>query len=520
MKGVSIERQSSEVFQDVIDNMPIGLVLYQAIRDAEGRVVDFLYVFANEAYAKITGRPLHRVVGSTLSEVYPPASEQGFLVRLMAVMQSGQPVRFEERLVGSGSDRWIDINLVKQGDGVLFTFQDISETKQLQRKEREQKEQLISVLNGCQIALSLFEPIRNDQGTIIDFRYVTHNEANARLINWTGTEVPRQTMLDLLPGLVACGMFARYVQVAETGVPQRIEQVYQADGIDGVFDISIARQGEGIVVSVVDQTPLRQALNQAESLVGQLKQSNEYLQQFAYVASHDLQEPLRKVKSFGDVLMDQYGDVLGETGADLVKRMQNATTRMQSLVRDLLAYSRLSTGANLMAPVSLDTLLKEVLDDLDLTIRQTRAIIIIEFLPVVTGNRAQLTQLFSNLLSNALKFHKPGQRPDIVIRGQYLIGHIFTDLKPLAAKKRYVQIDVIDNGIGFDEQHSERVFQMFQRLHSVSKYPGTGVGLALCKKITENHGGAIAVRSKAGVGTTFTITLEADAKSFPDLPMA
>ncbi|GAA4410486.1 hypothetical protein GCM10023187_35140 [Nibrella viscosa] len=508
MKGVSLERQSSELFQEVIDNMPIGLVLYQAIRDGEGKIVDFLYVFANEAYAGITGRAIHQVIGSTLSEVYPLASERGFLSRLMQVMQSGLPIRFEERLLDNGPDRWIDISLVKQGDGVLFTFQDISETKRLEQQERRQKEQLASVLNGCQIAVSLFEPIRNEQGTIIDFKYITHNEANARLINWPDTTVPRQTMLDVLPGLVECGLFARYVQVAETGIPQRIEQAYHADGLEGVFDVSIARQGEGIVVSVVDQTPLRKALHQAESLVGQLKQSNEYLQQFAYVASHDLQEPLRKVKSFGDILMDQYGNVLGQNGTDLVRRMQNATTRMQSLVRDLLAYSRLSTGTNPPAPVNLNALLKEVLDDLELTVQQTDAVITVDRLPVVVGNRAQLTQLFSNLLSNALKFHKPNQCPDIIISAHHPTGPLLAEVQPLAIKKQYVQIDIIDNGIGFDPQHTERVFQMFQRLHSASRYPGNGVGLALCKKIAENHGGAISVKSRPGVGTTFTVTLE------------
>jgi light-regulated signal transduction histidine kinase (bacteriophytochrome) len=255
---------------------------------------------------------------------------------------------------------------------------------------------------------------------------------------------------------------------------------------------------------------LAQANTQLQQANENLLRSNGNLEQFAYVASHDLQEPLRKIQSFGDILKSHYSDSLGE-GIHHVMRMQAAANRMATLIKALLAYSRLSTRQQAITPVSLDQLVHTVLSDLEVVIAETRAEVKVEALPTVQGDALQLGQLFQNLLSNALKFHHPTNVPQIHITAQPIFA---TDLPALVKPSReaavYHRIDVTDNGIGFEERYAERIFQVFQRLHGKSQYPGTGIGLAICEKVVANHGGAITAASQPGQGATFSVYLPAD----------
>lgn len=239
-----------------------------------------------------------------------------------------------------------------------------------------------------------------------------------------------------------------------------------------------------------------------------LIRSNQNLQQFAYIASHDLQEPLRKIQQFGDLLQSQYAVQLNE-GINYLERIQAAASRMSTLIRDLLTFSRISTQQDTTGSVSLSKVIQMVLVDLDLRIQETNATIdISDSLPTVQGDKTQLGQLFMNLLSNALKFRRVDVTPHIRIRSSKLSA---TDLPlsvtPTRQAPFYYRIDVTDNGIGFDEKYLDRIFQVFQRLHSKHQYAGTGIGLAICEKVVANHGGAITARSKAGQGATFSVFL-------------
>ena len=245
-----------------------------------------------------------------------------------------------------------------------------------------------------------------------------------------------------------------------------------------------------------------------------LQRSNANLQQFAYIASHDLQEPLRKIRSFGDILRTKYAAELGE-GVDLLTRMQIAASRMSGLIKDLLTYSRISTHQEAALPVPLNRVINAALQDLDLSIRETNAQIDVVALPVVQGNYGQLEQLFQNLLSNALKFRREDQSgvpvpPQIRVSTQTVAA---TDLpsgvKPARKAALYHLIEVADNGIGFDEKYLDRVFQIFQRLHTRREFSGTGIGLAICEKVAINHGGAITAVSHPDQGTTFQVYLPA-----------
>ena len=252
---------------------------------------------------------------------------------------------------------------------------------------------------------------------------------------------------------------------------------------------------------------VRQRTGQLKTSVEDLQRSNENLQQFAYIASHDLQEPLRKIQQFGDLLRDQYGPHLGD-GIDYLKRMQLAASRMSTLIKDLLDYSRITTQRETATGVSLTKVLETVLSTMDLGIEETGARVTVEPLPTVAGDTTQLTQLFNNLLSNALKFQRAGSQPVIVVRYQLINA---TELPPSVQLSRpvstYHQISVVDNGIGFEEKHADRIFQVFQRLHGKGEYAGTGIGLAICAKVAANHNGAITADSQPGQGATFSVYL-------------
>lgn len=240
-----------------------------------------------------------------------------------------------------------------------------------------------------------------------------------------------------------------------------------------------------------------------------LKRSNDNLQQFAYVASHDLQEPLRKIRTFGDLLKAQYGQLIGP-GLVYLERMQAASTRMATLIRDLLTYSRLSHKPIDWVAVSLDSVLDTVLGDLDLLVADLGAQVRVEeCLPTVAGDEGQLEQLFLNLVSNALKFRKPGPGlPLVNIRSQFVpVSDLPPALELNPSVEGYHRIDVIDNGIGFEEKYLDRIFEVFQRLHSRQTYAGTGIGLAICQQVAKAHGGVITATSQPGHGASFHVYL-------------
>jgi PAS domain S-box-containing protein len=237
---------------------------------------------------------------------------------------------------------------------------------------------------------------------------------------------------------------------------------------------------------------------QLEDTNTSLERSNQELQDFAYVASHDLQEPLRKIQAFGNLLEEEYGDKLGE-GKDYLARMRGAAARMSALIEDILSFSRVTTKARGFTPVNLNVVAVEVLEDLETRIEDTKATINIKSLPTIDADAMQIRQLLQNLIANALKFHKPGENPEVTISATTEILQ--------SNHKKYCKLEIRDNGVGFDEKYLDRIFAVFQRLHTRDSYEGTGIGLAVCRKIVERHGGRITAESKPGEGATFIISL-------------
>jgi signal transduction histidine kinase len=247
---------------------------------------------------------------------------------------------------------------------------------------------------------------------------------------------------------------------------------------------------------------------QLQDQINRLNTSNRELEQFAYVASHDLQEPLRKISAFAELLSDQYKDKLHGDGEIYIDRITNSSQRMRSLITDLLNYSRVSRTTT-TEPVNLNSLVGNVKDDLEILIKEKRARIDHSPLPIVTGNNLEFRQLFQNLISNSLKFSKPGVDPVITIVSGESTAEDLAHVPLRDYNTPYVTIRFTDNGIGFEEEYAEKIFVIFQRLHGKDSYEGTGIGLAICKKIAEKYGGTIYARSSIGNGASFFVILPA-----------
>jgi PAS domain S-box-containing protein len=258
-----------------------------------------------------------------------------------------------------------------------------------------------------------------------------------------------------------------------------------------------------------DVTAIRMAQDDLEQKISDLNKSNKELEQFAYVASHDLQEPLRKITSFGDRLKLKFGNQLPAEAAEYVNRMFDASMRMQNLISDLLLFSRLTRSTEPFNPVSLDAVLKNILNDIEMKIQQRGAKINISPLPVIDAVETQMQQLFQNLILNSLKFQKPGNRTEIEITSEIKSGF---ELNLKNSRRKYCKIMISDNGIGFEQKESERIFALFQRLHGRSEFEGTGIGLSVCKKIIENHHGMIYATSEEGKGSVFTVIIPVKQK--------
>jgi PAS domain S-box-containing protein len=253
-----------------------------------------------------------------------------------------------------------------------------------------------------------------------------------------------------------------------------------------------------------DIQDLKEAQQAIATYVKKLEDSNKELQEFAFIASHDMQEPLRKIESFSRLLLARTPDNFDEQQRDYLDRIRSAVDRMRTMIDDLLLLSRVSTKAQMFTRIDLNQVITEVLSDLEERIRAAGGRVEVESLPSIEGDSTQIHQLLLNLISNAIKFTRPGMPPLVHVKA----GRILISGHQLGSPARQgVELVVEDNGIGFDESRLEQVFQPFQRLVGRSQYEGSGIGLAICRKIVERHGGEITANSSPGVGSTFRVLL-------------
>jgi two-component system, LuxR family, sensor kinase FixL len=353
----------------------------------------------------------------------------------------------------------------------------------------------------------------NHQGVITEFNKAaeqTFGHPREKVLGTRPSEV-------LFPSAVSPGQqdrINRYLDVGEGSLLGRRMEVVAVRANGEPFDAEMAmtisrEQGVPVMTFFIRDISRRKKAEQDQArYAAELERSNGELEQFAYVASHDLQEPLRKIRTFSDRLQMVCGEKLDDAANDCIWRMQSAAERMQALIDGLLSLSRVTTQGQQFVPVDLEQIAREVVSDLEVQIERQNGRVELGHLPTIQADPLQMRQLLQNLITNGLKFHRVEETPVVKVEGKYVSGRQHRK-SGQRAEEEQCRIVVSDNGIGFEQKHADRIFGVFQRLHPRDVFEGTGIGLALCRKIVERHGGQITARSTPGQGATFEVLLPA-----------
>jgi signal transduction histidine kinase len=363
-----------------------------------------------------------------------------------------------------------------------------------------------NILDHSLDGIMAFSSIRDQSGEIVDFEWILANFISTQTLGGGNHALVGERLIDSGIDADNSALFKIYKQVVITGVAQQFERQFKVKGEAVWYYMAAVKLDDGLIVTYTDVTGKRIAEDQLKLYADDLKRSNQDLEQFAYVASHDLQEPLRKIRAFGDRLAARYEDKLDEVGLEYITRMQHASARMQKLIEDLLSFSRISSGHEQFTYVDPTTVVNEVVDDIEGQILREKAKVGVKPIAEINADRGQIRRLFQNLISNAIKFHKPGALPVVEISGSVVpADEAEKEFGVQLTEKSYVRIVVKDNGIGFDEKYADKIFNIFQRLHGRVEYEGTGIGLAICRKIMMNHRGYIQAKSVINQGSEFIL---------------
>lgn len=453
---------------------------------------DWRFLYINRRAAELLGHPADELIGKVYWEEFPIHLGTEAEKHYRRAMEERIPVYFQHG--GVYSNFHFEVSIYPTRDGIAVSGANRTEERKAQESLRQLSEAVkqspatvvITDLNGQIVYVNP----KFTQLTGYTLEEALGQKPNILQSGQTPREVYRNLWKTILGGKTWRGEFANRKKNGEI--------YWESVSISPITD-----ENGGITHFVAvkeDVTERKRAEEALAESARQLERSNRELEQFAFVASHDLQEPLRKIRMFSDSLMKQKGG-LPEISKDYLDRMSKAAERMQQMIDGLLELSRVSTRKREFTRVHLKRLAEEALSDLEPRVLSSGGQVIIGDLPWVEGDAMQLRQLFQNMIGNALKFHKNGVQPVIRVTGEVLNDGI----RSVAALR------VADNGIGFEQQYEDRIFQPFQRLHGKAEYEGTGLGLAIVHKIVERHGGMIKVESVPGQGATFTVCLPVKA---------
>jgi two-component system, chemotaxis family, sensor kinase Cph1 len=491
-------QQSQSLLESVLNSSIDGVSVFEAQRNDQQKITDLKWVLINQSAEKMLFKTFDELSSTTLLETFPAYLENGLFDAYISVIETGQSLiteSFYQEPNHPGS--WLQIAAVKLNDGLAVTFRDITERKKSEMAIKESEEKFRTIFEQaavgiCQIAIS--------------GNFLKANQRLCNLLGYSETELLQKTIKEIThPNDIQADI--EYAEQILTGqrISYSIEKRFIGKNAKIIwvnFTVSVQQKSTSVndFIAIVEdiserkiaQQQLQESLKNQTYYTEKLARSNAELEQFAYVASHDLQAPLGTIASFSQLLQRRYKDQLDNKANQLIENIVNGCIRMQTLIDDLLQYSRITTNKKPFEITDINQVFQEACANLQLAINENKAIINCSFLPTLAGERFQLIQVFQNLLGNAIKYRK-NQTPTI-------------EINALPQEKHWL-FSIKDNGIGIDSKHSERIFQIFQRLHTQQEYTGTGIGLAICKKIIEHHGGEIWVNSEPNQGSTFYFTL-------------
>lgn len=503
------------VFSELFDVQPQAICWLAPVRHpVSQQVVDFAFAYCNDEGLRYLNLTREQQEGLLLSESPTVTDElrQRFFQEMKQVLETGHQI--EVNLYNPALNKYAKVLRTRLRDGVLTVVQDRTEEhriiKQLEEKTREleaHKNMLDKLLHHSPAGISITQVIRDEQGAVVDGRTILANEP---AIGYSGIQEEDyfiKTVCELDPNLWGSPLYQMALDTLHTGKPFYTQYFYAPE--QRWLELSVAKMDEDHLINVfMDVTSTKEAQLRQQKLVEELQRSNQDLEDFAYAASHDLKEPIRKVLFFSDRLRHRLDGRLDDEDLRMFSRLEAANKRMGNLVDDLLNYSQVSQRPAQFAEVNLNELLQGILDDLELEIEERGAVISMDNLATIQGHQRQLQQLFQNLVSNALKYNKPGVAPEVRITCSTVLGQDSgLHLTTAEMQQSFYAISVRDNGIGFEQKDAERIFQVFQRLHGNTEYRGTGVGLAIARKVAQNHNGYIRAHSTPGEGSCFEVFL-------------
>ncbi|RYY90815.1 MAG: PAS domain-containing protein [Chitinophagaceae bacterium] len=478
-----------------------GIYAAKAIQGDRGNVQDLVFLRANDAFLRIFEMKPEDIFGKSLLELSDGDNQQLFLAYVSEVLSTGNPA--VHVLQYHKPERWFEFSIVQlETDIISVTINDITAQRQATSKIEEQKQLLDSILKYSPNGLAVTQAIRNEKGEMIDASTLLLNDACAGF-NGIPNEVMLANSFAVLSPLLIDSPLFRAAAKLQSGESFRTE--YALPNTGKWIELAVAKMDDERFKNVfTDITDIKQAQWKLEELVAELRRSNESLESFAYAASHDLKEPIRKIRLFAEQLQSIYGDAPGAAGKTTFERLDRATLRMKQLIDDLLAYAQVQQGTLEYEDVDLNDSVRQVLEDLDLAINESGATFTVGHLPALKGNKRQLQQLLQNLIANGIKYHKPGIAPDLSLSA--VVTSAPADQHQ--ATGRYHVLRVQDNGIGMQETDVSRIFDLFTRVHG-RQYNGSGIGLSIVRKVVDNHKGFIKVHTSPGNGSCFEIYLPA-----------